>query len=124
MAKINKPEVKNVATSVKATTASVGTTAKPSLGSSVASKNTVPSIFMFDKINYIIMAVGLVVLALGFFLMSGGATTDPNVFPKEEIYSARRITLAPMVILLGFGIELIAIFYKTASIIASDKEFN
>lgn len=124
MAKINNPEVKSAATSVKTTTATVGTTAKPTLGSSVANKNTDSSRFMFDKINYIIMAVGLVVLALGFFLMSGGATTDPNIFPKEEIYSTRRITIAPIVILLGFAIELVAIFYKATSLVASDKEFN
>jgi hypothetical protein len=64
---------------------------------------------LFDKSNYVFMIAGLVVVLLGFALMSGGATTDPNVFPKDEIYSFRRITLAPIVVIIGFGIELFAI---------------
>jgi hypothetical protein len=58
------------------------------------------------------MIGGVVVILLGFLLMSGGATTDPNVFPKEEIYSFRRITLAPIVIMIGFGIEIFAILKR------------
>jgi hypothetical protein len=65
--------------------------------------------FIFTRTNYIIMIAGVAVILLGFLLMSGGATTDPNVFPKEEIYSFRRITLAPIVIMIGFGIEVVAI---------------
>lgn len=71
-----------------------------------ASKN-----FPFKKINFILMGVGLVVIALGYLLMSGGGTDDPNVFPAEEIYSFRRITLAPAVVLIGYLIEVVAIFY-------------
>lgn len=47
--------------------------------------------------------------------MSGGATSDPAVFPKEEIYSFRRITLAPIVIMIGFGIEIVAILKRPKS---------
>lgn len=68
--------------------------------------------FIFDKTNYIIMIAGVVVILIGFALMSGGATTDHNVFPQEEIYSFRRITLAPIVIMLGFGIEIFAILKR------------
>jgi len=71
---------------------------------------TIP--FIFDQTNYMIMIAGVVVILLGFLLMSGGATTDPNVFPKEEIYSFRRITLAPITIMIGFGIEVLAILKR------------
>jgi len=71
--------------------------------------------FLFDQTNYIIMVAGLVVVLLGFWLMSGGATTDPNVFPKDEIYSFRRITLAPIVVMIGFAIEIVAILKRPKS---------
>ena len=58
--------------------------------------------FLFDKVNYKILLVGLAVIALGFILMSGGGSEDPNVF-NEAIFSFRRIRLAPAVVLLGFG---------------------
>lgn len=67
---------------------------------------------LFGKQNILIMVVGLVVIAIGMMLMSGGNNPDPNVFNNDEVYGFRRITLAPIVILLGFGIELIAIFWK------------
>ncbi len=67
---------------------------------------------LFDKSNYTVMIAGLAVILLGFALMSGGATSDPNIFPKEEIYSFRRITLAPIVVMIGFGIELFAILKR------------
>ena len=70
--------------------------------------------FIFDRTNYMIMISGVVVILLGFLLMSGGATTDVNVFPKEELYSFRRITLAPIVIMIGFGIEIFAILKRPA----------
>lgn len=78
-----------------------------------ASSPTTP--FIFDKVNYLIMIAGVVVILIGFALMSGGATTDPNVFPKEELYSFRRITLAPIVVMLGFGIEIFAILKRPAA---------
>ncbi len=68
--------------------------------------------FIFDSTNYIIMAVGVVIILIGFMLMSGGATSDPNVFPKEDLYSFRRITLAPIVVMLGFAIEIYAILRR------------
>ncbi len=68
--------------------------------------------FLFDKQNYILMGVGLAVIILGYMLMSGGKSTDPNVFNESEIYSFRRITLAPFLVLLGLAIEGYAIMKK------------
>ena len=70
--------------------------------------NTPKSEFLFGKRNYIIMLVGIAVIALGFILMSGGGSDDPNVF-NPEIYSWRRIRLAPALVILGLGIEIYAI---------------
>jgi len=64
--------------------------------------------FLFGKRNYVIMLVGLIVIALGFILMAGGGSDDPTVF-NEEIYNFRRIRLAPTLVLIGFAIEIYAI---------------
>jgi hypothetical protein len=64
--------------------------------------------FIFDKINYKILLIGIVVIAVGFILMSGGGSDDPNVF-SEEIFNFRRIRLAPTTVLIGFGITIYAI---------------
>ena len=64
--------------------------------------------FIFEKKNYQVMAIGLGVIALGFILMAGGGSEDPAVF-NPEIYSWRRIRLAPTLVLLGFAIEIFAI---------------
>ncbi len=63
---------------------------------------------VFTKKNYKFMLIGLAVIALGFILMAGGGSDDPNVF-NPEIYSWRRIRLAPALVLIGFGIEVYAI---------------
>jgi hypothetical protein len=65
---------------------------------------------IFDKENRKWMIIGGVVLALGFILMAGGRSDDPNVFNKDEVYSTVRITVAPLVLLAGLIIEIIAIF--------------
>lgn len=64
--------------------------------------------FVFDKKNYIVMGIGLAVIAVGFILMAGGGTDDPAIF-NPEIYNFRRIRLAPALVLLGFAIEVYAI---------------
>lgn len=87
--------------------------AKPRATTSTASKSSSPTTpFIFDRTNYMIMIAGVIVILIGFALMSGGATHDPNIFPKEEIYSFRRITLAPIVIIAGFAIEIFAILKR------------
>lgn len=58
------------------------------------------------------MIAGLVLVGIGLLLMAGGKSDDPNVFLENEVYSFRRITVAPIVILLGLGIEVYAIFKK------------
>jgi hypothetical protein len=59
--------------------------------------------FVFGKQNYVLMAAGALVIALGFFLMSG----------TDDIFSTTKLTVAPIVVVLGFAIELVAIMYKT-----------
>jgi hypothetical protein len=79
----------------------------------VSPKQTGPiTPFIFDRTNYAIMIVGIVIILIGFGLMSGGGTTDVNVFPEKELYSFRRITLAPIVVMIGFGIEIFAILRR------------
>ena len=64
--------------------------------------------FIFERKNYKFMLIGIGFIALGFILMIGGGSDDPNVF-NPEIYNWRRIRLAPALILIGFGIEVYAI---------------
>ena len=66
---------------------------------------------LFGKRNYKFMLIGIFFIALGFILMSGGGSEDPNIF-NEEIYSFRRIRLAPMLVILGYIIEVYAILTK------------
>ena len=66
---------------------------------------------LFGKRNYKFMLIGIFFIALGFILMSGGGSEDPNIF-NVEIYSFRRIRLAPMLVILGFIIEVYAILTK------------
>ena len=67
---------------------------------------------LFGKRNYRYMIVGLLFIAIGFILMSGGGSDDPNIF-NEEIYSFRRIRLAPVLVVTGFIIEVYAILTKS-----------
>ena len=64
--------------------------------------------FVFGKKNYVTMLIGLAFITIGFILMSGGGSEDPNVF-NPEIYNFRRIKLAPTLVLIGFGIQVYAI---------------
>ncbi len=67
---------------------------------------------LFGKENYIYMIAGVVVIALGMLLMAGGKSSDPAVFDQKEVYSTTRITIAPILILAGLGLEIFAIFKK------------
>ena len=67
---------------------------------------------LFGKRNYKYMIIGLFFIAVGFILMSGGGSDDPNIF-NEEIYSFRRIRLAPILVITGFIIEFYAILTKS-----------
>ncbi|MEY2922124.1 MAG: hypothetical protein RL108_746 [Bacteroidota bacterium] len=67
--------------------------------------------FLFDKVNYKVLLIGIAVIAIGFILMSGGGSDDPKVF-NEDVFSFRRIRLAPTMVLIGFGITIYSIFKK------------
>ena len=68
--------------------------------------------FVFEKKNYFIMIIGLLFIATGFILMSGGASDDPNVF-NPEIYNFQRIRLAPTLVLIWFAIQVYAILFSS-----------
>ena len=65
----------------------------------------------FGKINYILMAAGIIVLAIGYILLAGGGSDDPNVF-NPAMFDTRRLYVAPILIVLGFVVEIVAIMYK------------
>ncbi|WP_336516182.1 DUF3098 domain-containing protein [Pollutibacter soli] len=67
---------------------------------------------LFGKQNFLWMAIGGVVVILGILLMTGGKSADPNFFSDNEVYSFRRITIAPLLIIAGFIIEVYAIMKK------------
>ncbi len=67
--------------------------------------------FALGRENYKLLLIGFGIIVLGFILMAGGGSKDPNVF-SEEIFSFRRITLAPLVVLFGFAFEIYAIMKK------------
>ncbi len=68
---------------------------------------------LFEKENFVWMLIGAIIVALGFILMSGGKSVDPNVFDTKEVYSTTRITIAPILIVAGLLVEIYAIFKKT-----------
>jgi hypothetical protein len=69
---------------------------------------------LFTKENYKWMLIGFVIIIVGLLCMIGGKSDDPNQFHANEVYSFRRITLAPIIILAGFAVEIYAIFRKPA----------
>ncbi len=71
--------------------------------------------FALSKENYVLLAIGFAIIIIGFLLMIGGRSNDPNTFNAEELYSFRRITLAPLVVLFGFMFEIYAIMKKPKS---------
>jgi len=81
--------------------------------SAIKDKNS--SVFLFDKTNYILMIAGVLLILLGFYFMSGGKSEDVHQFHADEIFSTSRITLAPVLVLLGFVVEIFAIMRKPKS---------
>ncbi|MFM8566065.1 MAG: DUF3098 domain-containing protein [Bacteroidota bacterium] len=67
--------------------------------------------FLFERGNYVFMLAGLALIVLGFLLMSGGGSEDPNVY-NPELFSARRIVVAPLFVVIGFALEVWAIMRK------------
>ena len=68
--------------------------------------------FAFKKRNYILLIIGLVFIASGLILMIGGGSEDPTKF-SDEIFNFRRLTLAPVLLAIGFIFEIYAIMYKS-----------
>ena len=69
--------------------------------------------FAFSKENYMWLGIGIVLLIIGYLLMSGGGSENPNEFHADQIFSARRITIAPITVLAGYGTILYAILKKS-----------
>jgi hypothetical protein len=65
----------------------------------------------FGTVNYILMGVGIIILALGYILLSGGGSDDPNTF-NTDMFDSRRLVVAPILIVLGFVVEIVAIMFK------------
>lgn len=74
---------------------------------------------LFTKDNYTWMIIGGIVIALGMFMMSGGKSADPRVFNTNEVYSTTRITIAPILIVLGLLVEVYAIFKKPKAVVVT-----
>ena len=78
----------------------------------MSQSNNKKSLDFFGKSNYVWMIIGALLILVGMLLLSGGKSTNPDVFNPEEVYSFRRITLAPLVIIAGFIVEIYGIFKK------------
>ena len=74
--------------------------------------STPASSSLFDKQNMLLMLLGVAVIAIGMLLMVGGRSKDPSTFNYDEVYSTLRISVAPVLIIIGLGIEIYAIFKK------------
>lgn len=72
-----------------------------------------PASILFTKENYKWMIIGAAITALGFILMSGGKNENPNTFDYNVVYSTTRITIAPILIVLGLIVEIYAIFKRS-----------
>jgi len=91
------------------------TPANPQKGKLLKTETQAPVEFAIPAENYKFLAIGFGIIVLGFLLMTGGGSTDPQVFNEEELFSFRRITLAPIVVLSGFIFEIWAIMRKPKS---------
>ncbi len=76
--------------------------------------------FALPKENYKFLLIGFIIIIVGFTLMIGGRSDDPNIFNENEIFSFRRITLAPIVVLLGFAFEMWAIMRNPSEPVAEE----
>lgn len=78
-------------------------------------QNEIKTHFLFEKVNYKILLIGLGIITLGFILMTGGGSDDPKVF-SDAIFNFQRIRLAPTVVLIGFGVTIYAIMKNPVGI--------
>ena len=85
--------------------------AKETTKKETAEKTEDQKVMPFGKQNYIIVLIGLALIALGFILMIGGGSNDPDVF-NEKMFDFQHLTLAPVLVLAGFVVEIVAIFWR------------
>jgi len=116
MATVSKPQ-QNQPTQARPA-ARPATVARPPQMPKKTAQPQMQQAFLFDKSNYTWIIAGIALIFIGFMLMSGGKSPDPHAFNYAEIYSFRRITLAPIVVLLGFAVEVYAIMKKPKEITA------
>ena len=96
--------------------------AKETTKKTTVEKSDNPQVMPFGKQNFIIVLIGIALIALGFILMIGGGSDNPDVF-NEKMFDFQRITLAPILVLVGFVVEIVAIFWKgNNSIFDKDKK--
>jgi len=81
----------------------------------MSKKSTEKESFALARANYILLVIGFAIIVLGFILMIGGKSEDPSIFNENEVFSFRRITLAPIIVLAGFIFEIWAIMKKPRS---------
>jgi hypothetical protein len=105
----NRNEKKVVSPTTRRT--ATPTAAAPTASRTVRKSTATEADMIFGKQNYMLMGVGLVLVVLGFLLMSGGAQ-EADTWKAGEIYSFRRTVLAPIVILAGLIVEIFAIFKR------------
>lgn len=80
--------------------------------------------FILGKKNLVTIAIGFLVVVIGFIMMSGGESASPDEFVYEEIFSTRRITLAPITVLLGFTIVGFGIMLRPEKTLVEEQENN
>ncbi len=81
---------------------------KPNLSNKNKQENSRPP--LFRKVNYILMGIGVLLLGIGYILLSGGGSEDPNQF-SEAIFDTRRLVVAPIMIVAGLAVEIVAIMW-------------
>jgi hypothetical protein len=69
--------------------------------------------FPFERVNYRLLLIGMAIIFIGFLLMVGGGTDNPNEFNEKELFSPRRITVAPLIVLAGYVFIIYAIMKKS-----------
>lgn len=115
MSKHKPPKKKVVVTTQKTEKKKVRPTVSKTRSTAAnKSATTVNADLLYGKINYILLLVAAGLIALGLILMSGGGMPSPDIWDESIIYNFRRITLAPIVILIGLGVGIYAIFKPKA----------
>ena len=112
---MSKKKVTRKKTTIKPTKSSI---VKPTLDASelteAVKKDPTTTDLLFEKVNYMYIIGGFGLMVIGFFLMSGGSMPDPNTWDDSLIYSARRTVIAPIFILAGLVVQVVAIFKKSS----------